>query len=290
MIETIYIPTYRRTQRQLTWDNLPNKWKDRALLVIAEDEYDILSKNYPVVVCPHQGKAPEGKDMQEYGLSPTRKWVAYHAGPIKYAFLDDDINEFVYTARPSERNNYRLVNSPFGMRNTEPGFEDKFDEMMETLDSWLNEYAMCGLEVTWNPPFEVDYKDCWRQTTNHFINGSIFPNDEIDFTSLTCAQDYYILLQCLTKGYANRVSLRYRVRPALTQASGGCAEYRTLDTHNTSMKKLHEAFPEFVTLKEKVAKGGSWGGLVKLAAVIQWKKAFQSSQKNKENTLGNFLR
>lgn len=238
-------------------------------------------------MCPCQGKPPanvvlEGNKSLKYGLSPTREWIARHAGNIKYAVLDDDIAEFVYTARPSERSNYRLVNSPFGMTTMEPGFENVFDEMMDTIDKWLDEYVQCGLEVTWNPPFEDDYKDCWRQTTNHFYNGATFPTDEIDFTSLTCAQDYFILLQCLTKGYPNRVSLRYRVRPALTQAAGGCQEYRTLDVHNDSMRKLQQFFPEFVTLKEKVAKGGEWGGKTKLAATIQWKKAYKSSQQKEE--------
>ena len=160
-IERIYIPTYRRPHKQATLLNLPDHWKSKAILVVAQDEENLLKELYPdvtVVVCPNQGKPPPGVELEgnkdlKYGLSPTREWIAYHAGDCKYAVLDDDIAEFVYTARPSVRKNYRLVNSPFGMSTMEPGFENTLDEMMDTMDKWLDEYVTCGLEVTWNPPF-----------------------------------------------------------------------------------------------------------------------------------------
>jgi len=286
MIERIYIPTYRRVGKQLTYENLLSHWQEKAVLVVCHDEYDELSKDYECVVCPHQGKPPENaEDPTYYGLSPTRKWIAEHAGKIKYAVFDDDICEFVYTRRPSEPESHEFTNTVFSMKNMKEGYEHVFDEMMVTIDKWLDEFATVGLEVTWNPPFDDDYKECWRQTTNHFFNGALMPMNELDFTSLRCAQDYYLLLQLLTKGYKNRVSMRYRVRPDLTQAPGGCEEYRTLEVHNNAMIQLRDAFPEFVKLKEKVAKSGEWGGKPKLAANIQWKKAWKSSQEEKHATL-----
>ena len=290
MIETLYIPTYRRVDSQLTYDYLPDKWKERAVLVVAADEEDVLKeKGYNVLVCPCQGKGPEGANTLDSGLSATRKWIAYQAGDQKYTVLDDDIMQCIYTRRPSEPDSHALVNTEINTYVKREGYEGYFDEMMDTLDSWLDEYVTCGLEVTWNPPRDEDYNDCWRQTTNHFYNGKTFPKDKIDFTSLKCAQDYFILLQCLTLGYPNRISFRYRVRPSLTQAEGGCAEYRTLEVHNNPMKLLQQKFPEFVSLKTKVAKNGEWGGLEKLGATIQWKKAYKSSQQEKTNTLEGFF-
>ena len=289
MIEKIYIPTYRRVNRQLTYDNLPKHWQEKTVLVVSQDEYDELSKKYNCIVCPWQGAAPEGENPENYGISPTRRWIAEQAGEIKYGVLDDDLHEFVYTRRPSEPESHSMVNTPFSMRTLKEGYEHVFEEMMETFDQWLDEFATVGLEVTWNPPFDEDYKDCWRQTTNHFFNGKIFPTNDIDFTSIKFAEDYYILLQLLTKGYKNRVSMRYRVRPDLTQAVGGCSEYRTFEAHNEAMVQLQSVFPEFVKLKEKVAKGGKWGGMPKLAANIQWKKAWKSSQENEHATLENLF-
>ena len=286
MIDTIYIPTYGRVDKQLTYLNLPEHWKKRALLVIHASEKEAFDKlGYPNIVCPNQGPPPDMSQAHLHGIAPTRQWIAERSTDIKYAVLDDDIREFVFTARPSERNNYRLVNTPISQLTLEPGFEDYFDEMMDMLDKWLDEFVTVGLEVTWNPPFEDDYKDCWRQTTNHFYNGRTLPLEHIDFPAFTCAQDYSTLLELLVNGYPNRASLRYRVRPELTQAKGGCESYRTLETHNNAMIKLQKTYPEFVTLKEKVAKGGKWGGMVKLAATIQWKKAYKSSQKQEETSL-----
>ena len=76
-------------------------------------------------------------------------------------------------------------------------------------------------------------------------------------------------------------SLKYRVDPHETQSKGGCSTFRSLDLHNESMKQLQQKFPSFVKLKEKIAKNsGEWSNKIKLAAIIQWKKAYQSSQTN----------
>jgi hypothetical protein len=82
-------------------------------------------------------------------------------------------------------------------------------------------------------------------------------------------------------GYQNRVSLKYRINPGTTQAKGGCSTQRTLDVHNKSLEQLQNKFPQFVQLREKVAKNsGEWSGQTKKACTISWKKAYQSSQIN----------
>ena len=51
------------------------------------------------------------------------------------------------------------------------------------------------------------------------------------------------------------------------------------DIHNKSLEQLREKFPQFVKLREKVAKNsGEWSGKTKLAATISWKRAYESSQ------------
>lgn len=291
MIERIYIPTYGRLNKQETYDNLPEKWQQRSLLVVAEEEAEGFKElGYPYIIAPCQGPGPEGANTLDYGLSPVRKWIAKHAGNIKFGVLDDDIGDIVYTARPSERHLHKFSNTQINNNRLEEGYEHHFEVMMDMLDKWLDEVVICALEVTWNPPRENDYSECWRQTVNHFYNGATFPTDKIDFTSLKCAQDYYILLQCLTMGYPNRVSFRYRIRPSVTQTKGGCEVYRTLDVHNNSMIQLRDAFPDFVNLKVKQTKTGDWAGLDKYGATIQWKRAFKSSQKHtKRASLESFF-
>ena len=47
-----------------------------------------------------------------------------------------------------------------------------------------------------------------------------------------------VTLQLLRMGFQNKVSLEFRVGQISTQASGGCAEYRTIDLHNKCMREL----------------------------------------------------
>ena len=134
---------------------------------------------------------------------------------------------------------------------------------------------------------DKDYKVNSRICGNVFYDGTKLPIDKIDWTGLKIAEDYYVTLQLLTMGYQNKISLKYRVDPHETQSKGGCSTFRSLDVHNDAMKQLQQKFPSFVKLKEKVAKNsGEWSNKVKLAAVIQWKKAYQSSQ---VNTLDAFM-
>ena len=64
----------------------------------------------------------------------------------------------------------------------------------------------------------------------------------------------------------------------VSQADGGCSEYRDIEFHNNACRKLASAFPEFVSLKEKETK--SEKGITKLGINGKWKKAYQSSQVN----------
>ena len=264
MIDVIYIPTYGRVGKQKTYDNLPDKWKEKTYLVVSPDE---IHSGYQTISCPIQGK----------GIAPVRKWIAEHGKEKRYAVLDDDI-EFVYTRRENEE----------GPSN-KPLTDNQFDDMFNTMNSWIDEgYIHVACDVCWNPPTRnIEYKVNSRITNNIFYDGTRLPIEKIDWTSLDIAEDYYVNLQLLTMGYQNKVSLMYRTNPSATQAKGGCSTFRTLDVHNECMKKLRNKFPNFVELREKTTKNsGEWSDKPRLAATISWKRAYQSSQ---INTLEEFF-
>ena len=52
MIDVIYIPTYGRVGQQKTYDNLPDKWKEKTYLVVSPDE---IHSGYQTISCPIQG-------------------------------------------------------------------------------------------------------------------------------------------------------------------------------------------------------------------------------------------
>ena len=252
MVDCIYIPTYKRQGKQHTFDGLPDKWKKKAVLVVHPDEEH---EGYPTLECPIQGK----------GIAGVRKWIAEHAGDTRYGVLDDDII-FCSTIENQRPGNQKL---------TAKQFNNLIDEVNEAMDDGFIHVAC---EVTWNPPlWHIDHHINFRITNNIFYDGSKLPVEELDWESIPFAEDYYINLQLLTRGYQNKVFLRYRTNTiAPTGAEGGCSEFRNIKNHNRSMRKLQKAFPQFVTLREKVQKTGPWKGQAKLAALIQWKKAYKS--------------
>ena len=40
MIDKIYIPTFRRPNNQMTFDNLPDEYKEKVVMVVQEQEKD----------------------------------------------------------------------------------------------------------------------------------------------------------------------------------------------------------------------------------------------------------
>lgn len=272
MIDKLYIPTYRRA-KQPTWNNLPKKWQDKTVLVVDEEDNERLKKNYNTLVCPVQGQ----------GIPKVFPWILKHARDVdkkvKIGYLDDDILDFVKTRREGEEGLWNTRISP-----------DEYDQMFACMDEYLDDVVTCSLEVCWNPPIsKYDKHICFRQTCNHFFNMKEFPLEMIDW-NINFTEDYYMLLQLLTNGYQNYVSLRWRIRPDVTQAAGGCSSIRTLEGHNESMLFLEKKYPDFVKTYEKAQKvGKEWAGKPKLAAEIAWKKAYKSSIKSKHASLEDFF-
>ena len=124
--------------------------------------------------------------------------------------------------------------------------------------------------------------------TNKFYNGLVLAEhwNDIDWTGCCGAEDFYVNLQLLTRGFENRVWFKYVVSPADTNAPGGCSTYRDIKYHNTAMEELKNKYNDYVLLREKVQQTGPWKGQVKLAATISWKKAYESS---KLSTLFDFM-
>jgi hypothetical protein len=264
MIEAIYILTYGRQGRQITFDNLPKKWQEKTFLITHPKEHH---EGYPEIKCPIQGKS----------ISKVRKWISKLGEGKRYAVFDDDIT-FVYTRRENET----------GAGNT-PLKGKKFDVMMNTMDKWMDEgYIHTACDVCFNPPTRnVDFRVNSRITNNVFYDGTKLPIKKLDW-GLDFCEDYYINLQLLSMGHQNKVSLMFRVNSSETQSKGGCELNRTLEKHNSAMRELNKKYPDFVKLREKITKGGLWKGKTKLAATISWKKCFQSSLKTKPDISGFF--
>ena len=85
MIEKIYIPTVRRAENQITFNNLPDELKKRVVMVVESGERHLYNYDCEYLEIPEE---IVGKWTQ---LAETRKLIHKHAGNIKYAMVDDDV-------------------------------------------------------------------------------------------------------------------------------------------------------------------------------------------------------
>jgi hypothetical protein len=88
----IYIPTMHRTEKQRTYENIPEDFRDMVYLVTVPEDVDELEKNYPgvnLLVPPSNVK----------GISMVRQWVLENS-LTKYAWMMDD-DQHLYKRLPN---------------------------------------------------------------------------------------------------------------------------------------------------------------------------------------------
>jgi len=269
MIDHIIIPTLGRMNNQITYNNLPEKYKSITTFVVQSHEFEEMDSLYPnKVLC-----LPKEIDR----IAPTREWIFNEFKDTKHIVFDDDLN-FIVKVPNKENEKPKWKSWEYS--------DQDFDDMFETIDSWMEEgIVFGGLGTTWIIP-SIDlwpYSENYRAMTNTFYNGPLFPRD-IKWTRVPAAEDFDVTLQLLTRGIKNRISTKYMVSPAETNADGGCSVWRTLEVHNQSQLELAKQWPDFVKVKEKEVKSGSWKGQTKLSTVIQFKKAYKYGVEQLENS------
>lgn len=260
MLNKIFVLTYGRAKSQVTWNNLPDIWKEKASLVVQEREKHLYD-GYPIVVLPDNVR----------NLPATIEWVVKNNRDIRFGMFDDDLS-FYRT---------RMTGETWEGTKRKMIVQD-FIDLEETVCAWMDEgIVQCGMEVAWNiPDRDNEYKEITRICANFFYDGPKVPADEIDWTGSMYAENFHLIIQLLKKGYKNRISNRFRIDTIATQSEGGCAVERTVERHNDSMRALAEMHPGIVKLYEKETTGGQWAGTPKLAAKIAWKEAYKRSQVN----------
>ena len=263
MIELV-IPTFKRLDKQITLNSIPDNFRDGVTLVVQPQEVEDAKKIHSNIF------VLSGDNI---GISETRKQIAMEWGcsrKSRHWVLDDDLEIL-----KSEMVDEKIQKSP--VDNTT--FQECLDKIEETMD---NGFYHGGIGSTLVNPIGK-----WPFTNNSRILGNVFYDGEalaetfkeIDWI-LDNAEDYYVNLQLLTRGLPNRVMYEFISNPGLSNSEGGCSTSRTIERHNEACKKLAEKFPEFVSIKTKVATSGSWKGLERLGINGRWKKAYESSQKS----------
>jgi hypothetical protein len=258
LIDKIYIPTIRRADNQVTYDNLPSELQKKVTMVVDKDERP--QYNYDCEYLELSDWIP-GCDCQ---IGETRKLIYNHAGKIRYAMMDDDLiirrrNAKYWTGKS---------NMEMSRRDATP---DEILLAFDTLDKWLDEpdigvVGMTDLSSS-HPPPNKEYLDTVFFNSVYVIDGKMLQSlvDESFVTAywkdestmpLPKAEDLLFVYECLHRGMNTRKSIEWcfanksNMKSRSTASISGTG-HDLSDRHYDSLKYIQSKFPTGIKFGEK---------------------------------------
>lgn len=201
----------------------------------------------------------------EVGIAKTRHWIGLHAaseGIDRFCMVDDDVRFVVREAHDTVR-----------LRQAE---EIDVARMWDHVYLKLRDYAHVGVsarqgnnQLGLGGPHECAAVNtrtlrvlCYQ--TEKFL--------EVEHGRVAVMEDFDVNLQLLRRGYDNLNIGFWSQDQKMTNAPGGCSEYRDHAAHEAAALRLSELHPGFVMLREKQNKtGGEFG--TRTEVTIFWKRA-----------------
>ena len=272
-MDKIYIPTFRRVESQITFDSLPDKYKEKTILVVQEHERPLHKHDVEYLIV--------GDNI---GIAKTRKKIIDHAGKSRFFIFDDDVQFYRRNIKYLMKENWEL--DLFDSDMEDHGLPQKhtkrpmtvgdFDEMLEIFNTWMDteNIIQIGYRSAMLPPSWHLYTDFTDVYTGYMINGvevSKFA-DEIDWTYVKVGEDSMMSLEFLLRGYKIRRSELFCIQPKWWQ-EGGCSEFRDAKFHNKEHKKLMDKYPKYVYFKKEIERPNI--GMIKDYR-YRWKEAYRS--------------
>jgi hypothetical protein len=257
MIERIYIPTVRRADNQITYNNLPDELKKRVIMVVEPGERHLY--NYD---CEYL-EIPEKLVGTWTQLAETRLMIHKHASAIKYCVADDDIifgrrNAKYWTGKS---------NMEKSRRRAKP---EEILKAFDTMDKWLDEpdIGIAGFSHSVFAPANTEYVDTKSITNIVMIDGRMLSKeiDDMDITSIRVSEDILFLFECLSRGINTRQSTEWLVANVSMCSNKlkntrlvweGMYEgeqpedYWQTDEHYDALKYIQKKFPHGIKLFEK---------------------------------------
>ena len=278
MIERIYIPTVKRENNQITYNNLPDELKKRVIMVLRPEDRPLYNYDCEYLVVPSQivGTYTE--------LAQTREFIHKHAGAIKYAMVDDDII--------IKRRNAKYWTGKSNMeRSRRTATTEEISEMYGVVDKWLDEPDIGIVGLSWpdEPPGNKLYRDTTNVNTYVFYDGRMISEviNEMDISSVRVSEDMLFLFEALSRGINSRKSEEWMfdnrsqvdkdlqdsriVWKGMFEGKDTPEDYFQTDEHYDCMKYIQKKFPHGVKIFEKDGK---------MKNVKYWKKVYQPKNSN----------
>ena len=128
-INTIYIPTFKRHDKQIFFESLPNILKDKVVFVIQKQEEHLFTDKNTLVV------------ENNIGIAKTREIIYKTADKKRYLVVDDDV--LLY------RRNATYFSEPSNMKGSKRKLtDDDWNELLERLN-FLHDrnHIICGFKL-----------------------------------------------------------------------------------------------------------------------------------------------
>ena len=259
MIEKIYIPTAKRGNNQITYENMPEELQKRVIMVLRPEDRPLYKYDCEYLVVPDEmvGTWTE--------LAQTRKLIHKHAGAIKYAMIDDDI--------VINRRNAKYWTGVSNMnKSRRKATKEEISLMYEQVSKWLDEpdIGIVGLSAPDVPPSDKEYHDTTNVNTYCFYDGRMISKviDEMDITSVRVSEDMLFLYEALSRGinsrkseewvFDNRSQVDKNLQDTRIVWKGMFDEtpedYFQTDEHYDCMRYIQKKYPHGVKIFEKDGK------------------------------------
>lgn len=243
------ITTLSRPWAQRTLEALPDDISDQVELWVQAQEFDLYSSIY-------EGVHALPPNIQRLG--PTRQYLVDYYRGEKIVLMDDDLG-FLWREDPDR---WQLTVPPY----------HAIRQMFEEIEEALDRYVHVGVSGREGNNREMSYSvESTRYMRLLAYNTATMPHDVV-VDRLDGMSDFDTNLQLLRRGLPSLVFYRWSQGQRSTQAPGGCAVYRTQDTHSAEVAAMLELHPGLVTpVQKRNRSGGEFG--VRDEVVVAWKLA-----------------
>lgn len=260
----IYIPTRGRTDRQTTWDELPEALRSRAYLVCPPEEVHAHNlAGRAAIPCPVEG------------IIRKRQWIIDQFKNDQYlCMLDDDL---IFLKRKDA--------SAWNLARCTP---TEVEDLFIVARSLVREFPQVGVSPRQgnNRFYPENLVTCNRVTNFHCYDLDVIHSLGIKFhdplfPDTFTMEDFHVTLSLLEAGFQNAIITDFAWDQHGSNSKGGCSLYRNADTQALSATLLARRHPGLVRVTQKETKGGwagvanATGGGTRTDVVISWKKAFE---------------
>ena len=259
----IAIPSYKRYEMILNKRNALDYFDDELLKKTKLAIRIIESEEYLPVFNKYKGLGTYFLNNTTSGIVETRNNILKHSmlAYTKLIMIDDDT---AFAFRPNLNGNMYTNQS-----------KKMFREMIKELLYYCGcNYPIVGITARQFSNTKTNIKDeNTRIAQVYCLHLPTLKKENIQFGegSLTCMEDYYLIIKMLKLGYKNLCLNQYTRDDTKTQRPGGCAETRTAKSHSNSARRLCKMFPDIVV--PYIKNNGTWKEK-RINVRVKWKKAF----------------